>query len=341
MILYRKAPQLRIRRVTAPEAPFWAATTIAPYSARRASPVAIDYLALRAAAAERLEVTVCEDIRNELDRVRVGDAPILIDAAEAAERVFRRGDEILGWCAQERLPALHLISTLGSFPANQHEESTIVIAAWPPEPVRLSELFASAAASGRRWGVAIPVIFPVTTELAQLGTIAQAAAANGASFLAAFSPEVDPTAKQAIAQTIGMRSDDDRYALLFHASAEPLQLSTERHIASLAHEQGLDDFILPPAWHERSNWNAAVLLTLTASRMIAMELDVDLAGAIARSARIVAALDKPLARIAETANLAIIAGIDDTSIEMLTEWLERGSASFGDFVSEQWRLRRG
>ncbi len=55
------------------------------------------------------------------------------------------------------------------------------------------------------------------------------------------------------------------------------------------------DFILPPKWQERSNWNAAVLLTLTASRMFAMELDLDLAGAIARSARVIAELDKPIA----------------------------------------------
>ena len=100
------------------------------------------------------------------------------------------------------------------------------------------------------------------------------------------------------------------------------------------------DFIVPPRWDERSNWNGAVLLTLTASRMIAMELDLDLAGTMARSARNVAELDKPLTRIAEAANLSIVAGIDETSVEMLTEWLSAGTCSFAEYVNDQWRTRR-
>ncbi len=63
----------------------------------------------------------------------------------------------------------------------------------------------------------------------------------------------------------------------------------------------MHDFVVPPRWNERSNWNAAVLLTLIASRMIAIDLDLDLAGLIARSARTIADLDKPLTRIAEAA----------------------------------------
>ena len=47
MIVYRKSSQLRVRRAAAPEPPFWGATTIAPYGARRAAPVAIDYIDLR------------------------------------------------------------------------------------------------------------------------------------------------------------------------------------------------------------------------------------------------------------------------------------------------------
>lgn len=309
MILYRKVPQLRMRRASAPEPPFWAATTIAPYGPRRATPIAIDYVALRATGAERLEVTVCEDVRDELDRARMLSAPVLIDAAEDAETVFRRGAEAQAWCEEQRLAAQLLTS-------KEHV-------------VRIGN------------GVAVPVIFPITTDLALLESLADDAQRDGAAFFAALPVEVEPTAKQAIVQSMGLAAEDDRYAMLFHSSTTPIELATERHIAALAHERGMADFVLPPRWEERSNWNAAVLLTLTASRMFALELDVDLAGTISRSARTVAELDKPLTRIAESArSLSIIAGLDESSVEMITQWLETGVAAFAEFVDEQWRLRR-
>ena len=308
MILYRKVPQLRVRRSPAPAAPFWSATSIAPYGPRRATPMAIDYLALRATGAAKVEVTVCEDVRDELDRARGLAAPVLIDAAENAEEVFRRGAEALAWCEEHGLAA-QLLTSSG-------------------HAVRIGG------------GVAVPVIFPITTDLALLETLADDAKREGAAFFAALPIDVEPTAKQALAQSLELTGDDDRYAMLFHADTAPIALATERHIAALAHERGMADFVLPPRWDERTNWNAAVLLTLTASRMIALELDLDLAGQIARSARTVAELDKPLTRVAESASLAIIAGLDATSVEMLTEWLGSGSASFGEYVDEQWRLRR-
>ena len=310
MILYRKVPQLRMRRASAPAAPYWAATTIAPYSAKRATPIAIDYVELRASGAEKLEVTVSEHVREELDRGRAIAGPVLVDAAENAEDVFRRGAEVFAWCNERGLAAQLLTS----------QEHT----------VRLSD--------GERFGIAVPVLFPVTTDLALLESLADAARDAGAAFFAGIPIDAEPTAKQAIAQT--MRVDDDTYAMLFHSDLGAIHLATERHVAALAAERGMADFILPPRWNERSNWNAAVLLTLVASRMIAMELDLDLAGVLARSARTIAELDKPLTRVAESASLSIIGGIDETSVEMLTEWIATGSAAFAEYVGEQWRLSR-
>ena len=310
MILYRKAPQLRLRRASAPEAPFWAATTISPYSAKRATPIAIDYVALRASGADKLEVTACENVVDELERARSIAGPVLIDAAGNAEIVFRRGEEALAWCHEQGLAAQLLTS-----------ESDVV---------RL--------ASAERFGIAVPVLFPLTTDLALLESLADAARDAGAAFFAALPIEADPTAKQAIAQTT--LYDDDLYAMLFHSDLGPIQLATERHIAALAAERGMADFILPPRWEERSNWNAAVLLTLVASRMIAMELDLDLAGVIARSARTIAELDKPLTRIAESASLSIIGGVDETSVEVVSAWLGGAAAAFADEVHAQWRVRR-
>ena len=334
MILYRKQQGLRIRRAPAPQPPFWCATSIAPYGARRAEPVAIDYLALRATSSDRLEVSVCENVRDELERTRALGGPVLIDAAEQAEAVFRRGEEALAFCDEQQLPSLYLTSTRGVLP---RREADLVIAAWPPAPRLLEELFASAT----RFGVAVPLVYPVTTDLALLETLADLAGKYGAAFFAPLPLEAEPTARQAIAQAMNLAGDDDRYAMLFHADAAPIHLSTERHIAALAAGRGLADFVLPPRWNERSNWNAATLLTLTASRMFAMELDLDLAGSIARSARVIAELDKPISRVAEAASVSIVGGIDQTSAEMVTEWLATGSASFAEFVDGQWRLRRG
>jgi len=340
VILYRKAAPLRIRRSAAPEPPFWTATAIAPYGPRRAAPIAIDYLALRATAAGKAEVTVCENVRNELDRGRLPAEPLLIDATEAAEVVFRRGEEALAWCEEQQRAAIHLISTRGGLPQRRYDRSVVAIAAWPLEEGPLEALFTGATAKELAWGVAVPVIFPVSTALAPLAALADAAQAAGASFFAPIAVDVEPTAKQALAQAMALDADDDRYAMLFHAALEPVHLATERHIAALASERGMADVILVPEADERSNWNAAALLTLTASRMIAMELDLDLAGKMARSARLIAELDKPITRVAASASLAIIGGLDEVSVEILTEWLAGGTPTFAESVNEQWRVRR-
>lgn len=337
MILYRKAPQLRVRRAVVPEAPYWAATTIAPYAPKRATPIAIDYLALRATGGERVEVPVSENVRDELERVRMLGQPVLIDATEIAETIFRRGEEALAFCRDQQLAAIQLISTRGSLPLDAHD-ATLVIAAWPLELDRLEQLFAAAA--GRTWGVAVPLVYPITTDLGALTTLSELAHHYGARFLTGLPIEIDPTAKQAIAQSLELDGEDETYAMLFHSDVEPLHVATERHIAALAASLKMEDFILPPRWEERSNWNGAVLLTLTASRMLAMEHDVELASTIARSARVVSELDKPLTRIAAAASLGIVDALDEVSVEMLTEWIAGEEPEFVQAVNRKWRMRR-
>ena len=335
MIVYRKSTQLRTRRATAPEAPFWCATAVSPYSARRAAPVSIDYIDLRASSSDRLEVAVCEKPAEELSRARVAP-PLLIEATEFAEAIFRRGEDILEFCTERALPSLHLISTRGALPQRARPETT-AIAAWPLDLERLETLFANAQGT---WGVAVPVIFPVTTDLVALGQLTDLAKSRGASFMAAVPVEIDATAKQAIAQSLSLDDDHETYAMLFHARLEPIHVATERHIAALAANAGMADFVVPPRWEEKSNWNAAVVLTLAATRMLAMEQEIDLAAVLARSARVVAELDKPIARVAEAASLSIVEALDEASVDILSEWLERGSSSFADRVNERWRLLR-
>jgi hypothetical protein len=336
LIVYRKSSQLRLRRAAAPEPPWWYATAVAPYGARRATPLSIDYLDLTAAAVERQEVAVCETIREELDRARL-QWPVLIEATEFAETMFRRGEEATKICRERGLPSIHLISTRGELPADVGA-TTVAVAAWPFELERLDRLFASARERGARWGVAVPVIFPVTTHLEGLRQIVHLA--RGASFLAAINVELDATAKQAIARSLTLPGDDETYAMLFHSDLDPLHVATERHIAALAAEAGMSDFVVPPDWPERTNWNAAVLLTLTAARMIAMQHEVELAGSLARAGRRVAELEKPLARIAAAAPLSIIGALDEISVDILSEWLDGGRSAFVDRINERWRLRR-
>lgn len=333
MILYRKAAPLRIRRFAAPATPFWCATTVAPYGARRAVPLAIDYLALRASGAEKLDVSVSENVRSELESAKTLPPPVLIDAVEAAELVFRRGEEVLDFCTDQQLPALYLASTEGVLP-EARRDVTVAIAAWPLDLTRLASLFARAQVREMQWGVALPLLHPTTTDLPSLLALADLAQKYGAQFLAPLVLEVDPTAKQALA------ADEETFSSLFHGDLEPLLVATERHVCALAHERGMHDFIVPPRWDERSNWNAAIVLARTATRMMAMELDHDLASTLSRSAGAIATLNKSLTRIAEAASLSIIGALDETSVEILTQWLASGRAGFVDSIDAKWRIRR-
>lgn len=327
MILYRKSASLRVRRLPAPEPPWWAATLVSPYSGRRGTPVAIDYFDMRASWSERLEVAVTDHADIEAAKLT---EPVLIEATEFAEDVFRRGEELLSKCPG----ATFLTSSHGAIPSAIARESVLAIAPWPVDFARLEPL--CAAASSRRWGFIVPVMFPATTDLAMLTQLADLAKSRGATFLASATVELDPTAKQAVAQTLSL--DEDSYATLFHADLEPIHTATERHIAALAAERGLADAL--PLSDAKSNWNAAALLTLTASRMIAMERDVETATRIARSGRAVAELSKPIERIAEAANLSIVEALDEVSVDILTEFLASGSSWFVDRVNREWRLRR-
>jgi hypothetical protein len=343
LIIYRKTQQLRIERNPVPQPPFWSATTIAPYSARRAAPVAIDYLELRASFSERMEVAVCDKVQDELERAwerAVVVEPALIESAEFAESIFRRGQEILRFCCEHDSAALHLISTRGTLPQWSCERAVVVISAWPLDFSRLESLAAEASGRHLNWGVAVPVIFPVTTDLVALREIAALAHEHGAMFLAALSLELDATARHALARTLTDPGDEETYDLLFHADLEPIHVATERHVAALAAEIGIADFIVLPRWEQKSNWNAAVMLTLAATRMLAMKQDVELASRMARSARAVAQLEKPIERIAAAASLSIVEALDEVSVDALTDWIESGRSAFAEHINKQWRLRR-
>ncbi|HEY2734628.1 MAG TPA: hypothetical protein VGI70_11620, partial [Polyangiales bacterium] len=297
MIVYKKTPHLRLTRAQVPEPPYWAATTIAPYSPRRAAPIAIDYIDLRASCAERFEVSVCENVRDDLERSTTRHplhAPVLIDAAEFAEVIFGRGEEALQFAAEQQVAAMQLVSTRGTLPKELPDDAVIAITTWPLEFDRIEALFSDAKERGLRWGVVVPIVFPVTTDLAALSQIAELAKTYGALFLTGVPVELEATARNALARTLTGDGSEETYEMLFHADLAPIRLSTERHIAALAAEIGAADFIVPPRWDRPTNWNAAVLLTLTATRILSMNRDEELAWRLTRSAKVVALLEKPV-----------------------------------------------
>ena len=344
MILYRKGSSVRVRRSAVPVPPYWCATSIALYGAKRATPIAIDFLDLRVTHAERLETTIVDEPVAELERLELRQplqAPLLIDAAESAEIVFRRGADTLAYAGEHQLPSLLLTSARGALPAALPPRSIIAIAAWPLDLLRLEAICAEAGARATVWGLAVPLLYPITTDLAALSELVSLAARHGATFVGSLILEVEQNAKAAIARSLMTDDEDDeQYETLFHADLDAIHVASERHLAALTHQAGMQDFILPPDWEMKTNWNAAILLMIAATRMLAMEHEVELAGTLARSARLVATLDKPLARVAEAASLSIIDALDDVSVDILTEWLESGKSNFIERLNERWRVRR-
>jgi hypothetical protein len=341
VITYRKEFDLEITRASAPEMPFCCATTIRPYRQRATRPITIDYLDSTAFAHEPRETLVTHDVRDQLERERRLDAPLLIEATGALEEVFRRGSAAARYCEETATEAIVLISSDGAVPEALPLSATLAVAIWPLHDDDIDAIFSALAKSGTRWGVVLPVVLTITTELSVVGDIANRAAQNGASFMTALPIDLDPTAKREIA-SIAIRSDEegeDAYSSLFGDELDPLIVATERHVAALAHEHGMLDYIPLPNEKKRDNWYGATLLARVAQRMFRMEREIEQAWAIHRSSRIIAELGKPVAHVAGSASLSIIDGLDAASIEILEEWLQ-GESSFADRIAAAWRLRR-
>ncbi|MHB0970238.1 MAG: hypothetical protein ACYC7A_02330 [Thermoanaerobaculia bacterium] len=337
MIVYRKSDALRIVHARAPQPPFWAATTIAPYSALREEPIAIDYLQATATSEARIEVSVCRDVASRLDPGSIREGPVLVDAAGAAEEVFRRGSEISRILAARGTRPTLLISSHGALPERGFG-GTLIVATWPADESRLQRLFREAHDRDAEWGAIVPIVYPSTTRLETLAAIADAARHSNALFLAAMPVDLEPPAKRALVRTLPT-GDGGEYDMLFHDDLETITVATERHVAALAHERGLLDHVaIVPAG--RDNWCAAAMLARAGSRMLRMNRDVELGWEFLREAAIVAALEKPLAAVAEAASLSIIEPLTPPVIDALEEWLATGRSAYVDSIDDAWRLRR-
>ncbi len=344
MLTYRNVKKLRVRKFTRPEAPLWPAVLVHPYGGPSDAPVFIDVAQLRASSVERSDIEVADDVVDLLSREQIQSpfrVPIAIESTGLAESVFRKGEAAARHQLEQGGSVTQVVSTEGAVPAITDDRFVLVISTWPFHLGALEEMFQEASAAGlSRWGVWIPVIYPVTTDLVKLERLADVMAKHGGTFLAASSIDVSQTAKSAIAREIDEEMDDEMYDVLFHADPEPLALATERHVAALAHERGLDDLVPLPGAQERSNWAAAILLTSAGSRLARMKADPELGWTLLRSAAAIAGLSKPISIIAGSAPLSIIEGLDPLAAEALEAWLNGQPPTLLDEVNAEWRLRR-
>lgn len=339
MIRYSETIPLRVERSDAPQFPFWQATSIAPYSARRAEPISIEYAALLGTTG-RSEVSFTSDIVDQLERQKKLSPPLLIDATEASERLYSRGAAALGFAQASQLETLLLLSTDGSIPPSTPEASlsnSIALCAWPADEEALDRHCLQLKTGAFQWGMVIPIFFPVMTDLPLVERLGDLAARHGAGFLAAIPIDLDPQARSSLAETLPDRVD---YEALFHSDLEPITIATERHVAALANARGMFDHVRLPRAADKSNWNASVLLGLAGTRLLRMQQDSELGWDLLRSSRVVAQLKKPIARIAEAASLSIIEGVDDLAARSLESWV-RGEEPGGlRAIDEEWRQYR-
>lgn len=328
MISYRSTPSARTTRWSAPEPPYWAAASISPYSSPRETPLAIDLVELTLRGEQQLAVDVAE-----LESVGGStEKPLLIDAAGPAELIYRRGEAIAAQMKEEAGQTIFLSSASGALPVNA-TAATTVIATWPLNIGRLDDLFERASSGAKRWGALVPLVHPLTTTVADLARVADSLRRHKASFLASTPIDVDATAKPFLAT-------GDSYEEMTHAELETIIVATERHVAALAHERQLLDFIPTPDWPQPTNWNCAVALTRAGTRLIRMERDVELGWSFVRQARAITAMEKQLTWIASRSHLGIIDFLDEITVDALTEFISEGRSAYFDEIDVEWRLRR-
>lgn len=342
VFVYRKSRKLKVRRFARPESPFWASTMIFPYGGPRTAPLAIDLVELTATGVDRPEVDVAEDPSDLLSREQLPSRfsdPVVVESSGVAEVTFARGEEAARYQLAQGSRVMQIISTDGAAPHITHEQFLLTVAAWPFHLERLEILFRELRSSAARWGVWIPVIFPLTTDVDALAALGDLVASHGGSFLASSAIDLTPTAKSAIVRDAEESIDDEAYDLLFHSGTEPLALATERHIAALAHERDLMDRV-PDGAGSGTNWGAASLLSSAGSRLARMKRDPEPGWALLRSAGIIASLGKPVSIVAQAAPLSIIEGLDSFSAEAIETWLRGGRPESLEKIDREWRLRR-
>jgi hypothetical protein len=336
LITHQKVSELRLERATWPQAPFWQATTVAPYGAPRGHEVAVNYLTLTATGKAKRDITVTRSVAGRLEREQRLDEPVLVESADATETIFRRGEEAMRVLQSRSIRSMQLVSTTGRIPAIEPAAtSSIVISCWPLLAGDLARLFRRVADAGFQWGALIPAVLPPAACAEVLKEIADLAAEGGAAFIASAPFDLDSTARHAIASTLG--GDAGAWHSMFDPDGDDESTETERLVAKLAHERSIGDRVAVPGLAPCGNWSAAIRLSVAGSRLLRLKRDVELGWTLLRSAKLVAQLHKPIDRIASAASLSIIQSLDATSVNALEAWLRRDDTTFFDEIDADWR----
>lgn len=336
MITHQKISQLRLERATWPQAPFWQATTVAPYGAPRGHGVAMNYLTLTATAKAKREISVTHGVSGRLEREQRLDEPVLVESADVTETIFRRGEEAMRVLQARGIRAMQLVSTTGRIPEIEPAQtSSLVISCWPLLVGDLERLFRRAAEAAIQWGALVPAVFPHEACAEPLREIADLAAECGAAFFAAVPIDLDASARHAIAAMLG--GGEGAWQSMFERDPDDESVDTERLVAKLAHERSMSDRVVVPGLAPFGNWGAAIRLSVAGARLLRLRRDVELGWTLLRSAKLVAQLHKPVDRIAAAASLSIIQSLDTTSVNALEAWLRRDDTAFFDEIDEGWR----
>jgi hypothetical protein len=341
LIVWRKSPVLRLRRFDVPAPPFFCRTVVSPYSAEPAGGMTLDYLAASATIPARSELQACDRTVEQLAKEQRLEEPLVVDATGFGEYVFGQGELAARELVDQRLATLLVLSSAGRVPdCSGLDQLTLGLALWPFERENWRSLFDQAQRCGAPWGIILPIVPFVSTELEPLSRLVDDAAAAGARFITTLTIQPEPPARRHLAALATADDEsDEAYASVFEMPTETLTLATARHVAALADDRGIDSQ-LPLLSDARSNWNAATLLSRLSTRMLEMERDQELAADIHRSASIIARLPKPVELVAEVASLTIIEGLDEISVMVLEQWLRGEQAEFVTEIETAWRLRR-
>lgn len=337
MIRYAKGGRLRVHQSRELQQPFWQATTVHPYTPDiRSMPVGIDFVRLKATAPRSIDVSVPQNLEGiDFDRL---PSPILIDAWGTEESIYRRGDKLLHELPADARPML-LVSVNGEVPVEIAAATPLlIVTVWPLDIEALESIAKRASEERLEWGVFVPVIYPVTTDLDAIHSIVRIAGEHAGRFVASASIELDSKARGAVA-AMTEDLDEETWASLFDTDLDRVHLATERHVAALAHEKGLADTVDPWFGQSRSNRAVATFLARIGSRMVRMDHDVELGWKFLKAAGRIATLDKEITRLASTARVTLLPEIDDLILaEVVEQWLETATAEFAEQIDAKWRV---
>lgn len=288
---------------------------------------ALDHLSLVGVAPGRIEVSV-----DRSDEFELPADPTVVDLTGPQEMIFSCAST-LG--ALDRNVVL-LISPESGMPQVEGEP-LIIISCWPLWIEQIRRLAEVCSDRQYRWGLFLPILVPGTEALPVIEELASIARNHGASVFAGEPFSMSAEGKRALLDR-AMSVDDETWSKTYaEQDHELIGIATARHVAALARELDLPWWI---EWEGRDNWGGAAHLSRIGTQIASMGRSPEVASVFTKAANAVAALDRPIAQIAESASLTIVDHIEELAEEVLLEWLERGSSAIAEETDDEWCLRR-